>query len=368
MKNIRAFFKRVQKKVELRRKLASFVSIISQKEILIGVGALVSVGLIVVLSIAFTINQDVDVVGWSEQQEDVIRHPLTGEILSGELSELPQVFGVMVENSADAWPLSGLDQAFLVIEAPVEASIPRFIAFFSEDQAVDKIGPVRSARPYYIDWNDGLQAIYAHVGGSPEALELIKNTFNTFDLNQFWNADYFYRQNSTRYAPHNVYTSSQLLSQAMDDQFGDLENPEYDLWKFAPDAPTSNPKSITIDWTEGTTYDIGWMYQAQTNNYLRMQGSRTMKMEDGAVIETNNVAIISTDIRIIDNEGRRSIVTTGEGDALIVQNGEVFLARWKKDDHDDRLKFYTSDGYEISFNAGKTWIEIVSSLSQVEVE
>lgn len=367
MNKIRTTIKRIQKKVELRGKLASFVSFLKQKEILIGLSVLLLVGIIAIAVVSLTLKQPQEIVSDFFEQE-VSRHPLTGQIINEELEDLPQVFGVMIENSADAWPLSGLDQAFLVIEAPVEGSIPRFIAFFSDGQVVDKIGPVRSARPYYIDWNDGLQAMYTHVGGSPEALELIKSTYNTLDLNQFWYADFFYRQNSTRYAPHNVYTTVELLKEAFDEVFSDIEDPSYDIWQFADDQPVETPSSISIDWSDGTTYDVGWKYQAETNSYTRYQGFSEMKMEDGSIIEANNIAIISTDIRIIDNEGRRSIVTVGSGDALIVQNGEVYLARWEKKDHDDRLKFYTADGYEISFNAGNTWIEVVSSLSQVEIE
>jgi len=376
MTKIRKSKERVQKKVELKSKLASFVSFAKQKEILIGIGALVLVAIIALAVVLLTIGGPIEIV---EEifEEQIPRHPLTGQILEEELDELPQVFGVMVENSADAWPLSGLDEAFLVIEAPVEGSIPRFIAFYGSDSEVDKVGPVRSARPYYVDWNDGLQAIYTHVGGSPEALELIANTYETLDLNQFWYADYFYRLNGTRFAPHNVYTDIEMLTEALGDVFDDIDEPDYDVWEFANDAPAEgtepvegveNPSSISIDWTDYTTYDVAWEYQVETNDYLRYQGSYVMELEDGATIEANNIAVIATDIRIIDSEGRRSIVTVGEGDALIVQNGEVYLARWRKDDHDDRLQFYTPDGYEISFNAGSTWIEIVSSLSQIEIE
>ncbi|MBT3230633.1 DUF3048 domain-containing protein [Candidatus Uhrbacteria bacterium] len=367
MKKIRKQDKRVQKKAEQRKGLASFVSFAKQKEILVGVGALILVGAIALLVFGLTVDGPVDIV---EEifEEQIPRHPLTGAVLDEELEELPQVFGVMVENAADAWPLSGIDEAFLVIEAPVEASIPRFIAFFGSDSEVEKIGPVRSARPYYIDWNDGLQAIYTHVGGSPEALELIKSTYDTLDLNQFWYADYFYRENGTRYAPHNVFTDIEMLVEAWADVFGDVDEPDYDVWEFADDAPVGVGKSVSIDWTDGTTYDVSWEYQPETNDYLRYQGLSVMTLEDGDTVEANNIAVIATDIRVIDNEGRRSIVTEGGGDALIIQNGEMYLARWKKSDHDDRLKFYTADGYEISFNAGSTWIEIVSSLSQVETE
>lgn len=336
------------------------------KELIISISALFVVAIIAVAVVLSFVNGNN-----SEGQsliEDIFvkesRHPLTGELLLEDYKQLPQVFGVMIENSADAWPLSGLDQAFLVIEAPVEAGIPRFIAFFSEESKAEKIGPVRSARTYYLDWNDELDAVYAHVGGSPEALNLIAKEYKTIDLNQFWQSEYFYRQNGTRYAPHNVYTTSDLLISALEEL--NLDQPNYDVWQFTDGVPVENPVSIEIDFADGVYYDITWEYDVLTNSYLRYQGLGVMEMLDGAVIYADNIAVISTDIRVIDGEGRLSLTTVGEGDALIIQNGEMYLARWQKDDREDRLQFYTSDGYEISFNAGTTWIEIVSSLSQID--
>ncbi len=308
--------------------------------------------------------------GGSEPESTAInRHPLTGEIISEPLMVLPQVFGVMVENAADAWPLTGLDQAFLVIEAPVEGGIPRFISFFTDDQTVDKIGPVRSARPYYLDWNDELDAIYSHVGGSPEALDLIKYTYDTIDLNQFWYADFFYRQNGNRYAPHNVYTNSDLLAQAIDalkSQGKLVDPPVYESWQFKDDQPVAAEaaKSLNVDFASGSVYDVDWKYQPETNDYLRYQAGSVMRMTDDAIITANNVIVLAMDIRVVDNVTRRHIQTVGSGDALIVQDGEAYLARWSKESRTDRLRFYTQDGYEISLNAGKTWIEIVPSLSQ----
>lgn len=301
-------------------------------------------------------------------QATLYRHPLTGAVIPESLTILPQVFGIMVENSADAWPLSGLDQAFLVIEAPVEGGIPRFISFFSDDQIVDKIGPVRSTRPYYIDWNDELDAIYGHVGGSPEALDLIKYTYETIDLNQFWYSDYFYRQNGTRYAPHNVYTDSNLLVEAevkLKEQGEITEEPNYESWSFKDNRPIGeSAKSLTVDFAPGLVYDVDWKYQSDTNSYLRYQAGTVMKMTDGALILANNVIVLATDIRVIDNVTRRHIQTVGEGDAVISQDGETYSARWKKESRISRLRFYTLDGYEISLNAGKTWIEIVEDIGQ----
>lgn len=301
----------------------------------------------------------------TEQREEQLRHPLTGEELKKKLKNYPQVFGVMVENSADAWPLVGIDEAFLVIEAPVEAGIPRFITFFSEDAETEKIGPVRSARPYYLDWNDELAAVYAHVGGSYQALDLIKYDYETIDLDQFYQSEYFYRQNGTRYAPHNVYTSAELLKSSLDEL--SLGKPDYQAWLFKSDepiVPASAATSLAVDFAEGSTYDVKWQYDSENNDYVRYQGNSEMIMENGARVTADNVIAIATDIRTIDDEGRKSIVTVGQGDALLVQDGQNYLIRWKKEERTGRLKFYTPDGEEVLLNAGKTWIEIVSTLSQ----
>ncbi len=365
-----------KKKSKRFNRLASFVKKIKKRikifikdysEVLIAFCALIAALFIVGLTLfVVRVPSNIREVIQLDFQE---RHPLTGRFIDEKLDHLPQVFGVMVENSADAWPLSGLDEAFLVIEAPVEGNIPRFIAFFSEDSDFGKIGPVRSARPYYLNWNDELQAVYAHVGGSPEALELIKSTYSTIDLNQFFQSEYFYRQTTNnRFAPHNVYTTGNLLISSLDEL--DLSEPSYFSWLFKDDSPINSDDavSVEIDFADGMTYDVFWEYNAEKNSYLRYQAGDVMRMEDNEPIYANNVIVIATDIRVIDNEGRKSLQTIGEGDALIVQDGEAYVARWIKSEHDNRLRFYTYDGYGISFNSGVTWIEVVSDLSDTEIK
>lgn len=378
MRRVHRFLRTLRKKVGPLDRLASFVGKsrkkekniwVKYREIWIGALLLLITAVLILIGVLATVDRVAPPIAevLDIKQEQDARHPLTGERLVMEYETLPQVFGVMVENAADAWPLSGVDEAFLVIEAPVEGNIPRFITFFSEESTVEKLGPVRSARPYYVDWNDELDAVYAHVGGSPEALDLIKYDYDTIDLNQFYQSEYFYRQNSGRYAPHNVFTDSDRLILALDEL--ELDEPAYESWQFKDDAPVDGPgSSIAVDWQDGTTYDVTWEYQSETNDYLRWQGRSIMKMEDGDTITVNNVVVIAADIRTIDNVGRKRIETVGEGDALFAMDGEVFLGRWKKDERTQRLRFYTHEGDEISFNAGQTWIEVIWGLDQVEIE
>lgn len=287
------------------------------------------------------------------------RHPLTGEKIDKRYETLPQVFAIMVENSADAWPIRGIEEAFLVIEAPAEGDIPRFITFFSDEAEVEKLGPVRSARPYYVEWATAFDAVYGHVGGSPEGLDLIASMENFLDLNQFYQSEYYWRQTTNgRYAPHNVFTSAKRFISSLDEL--QPPTPEYEYFTFKDDAPVDEgAKSISIDWSSGSTYDVDWEYRSETNDYFRTQG--------GSEYIANNVVVMATDIRVIDEKGRKKLVTIGEGDALFAQDGEVFLGRWKKTSADGPLKFFTHAGDEISFNAGKTWIEVVRGLDQVDI-
>ena len=284
----------------------------------------------------------------------IFRHPLTGELVETEI-ERPQVFAVMVENSAEAWPLSGVEDAFLVIEAPVEAKIPRLLAFYYAGQEVEKIGPVRSARPYYLDWASEFGAMYVHCGGAPEALSLLADG-ELSDLNEFWNSEYFWRS-ATRSAPHNVYTSSELLEKAA------VSIPEfsYGLWTFKDGEPLEDSSNSNLKIEDGLAYFTEWRYDASNNNYVRWQGGEEVKTFDGEQILADNVAVVYTSISIIDAIGRREIETVGEGDALVLQDGRKINAVWKKEAADERLRFYAEDGKEIVWNSGKTWVEVVST-------
>lgn len=349
--------------------LSKFNAVIRKKDnLLIIVAVSAAVMVMLAVTIAFLLkpakyNQDDAILsGVSTDDTQALRHPLTGAVLNEALEQLPQVFGVMIENSADAWPLTGLEDAFLVIEAPVEGNIPRFIAFFSAEADTSKLGPVRSARPYYIDWASEFEAVYAHVGGSPAALDKLA-TAPVHDLNEFSQGEYFWRDN-TRYAPHNAYSSLDKLNKSLTEL--KLQPPHYLAWKFKDSTPGSCVPGQTclsahLDWGGGDTYDLDLLYNTETEQYLRAESNYT----NGPRLLVDNVIVMATDISVIDNVGRRSVRTIGEGDALIFEDGTMTLGKWKKPTATDRLRFYDAAGHEVVFNAGHSLIEVVPALSAV---
>src|SRR3989344_7322518 len=132
-----------------------------------------------------------------------------------EANQVSLAAAIMVENQIDARPPSGLAQAKIVYEILTEATITRFLAIYDLSENLQKIGPVRSARPYFIDLALEYGALYAHSGGSPAALERLKDDDSISNLDEFfgYNSGYFWRDNQ-RSAPHNLYTSSSLLAEA----------------------------------------------------------------------------------------------------------------------------------------------------------
>ena len=301
------------------------------------------------------------------QETPVIRDPFTGEAID-QASEGSRVACVMVENSADAWPLSGIENAFLVIEAPVEGSIPRFMACFTEGVDVEKIGPVRSARPYYVSWASGFQhALYAHVGGSPEVLEILAASKDVIDLNEFWNGFSFWRDGA-RYAPHNSYTSSNLLWAAADRLGASsvvspgwvYENPEYEIGKKPCD-------DVVVDWASAPIYGFTWSCDKETGTYIRYQGSAVMNTAQKSY-DASNVIIMEVSITSIDEVDRRHIVTEGMGNARVCSQGRCRDAVWHKEGINKPLQFFVSyPDKPMVFAPGKTWIEVVEDLGAVQV-
>jgi len=289
--------------------------------------------------------------------ENEIRHPLTGEIIEEEIH--PELYAVIVENSLDAWPQSGVEDAFLVIEAPVEGNITRWLTFYSGDTETKKIGPVRSARPYFVELALGFDSLLAHVGGSPEGLALIKST-NTYDVDEFFYGRYFWRAKD-RYAPHNAYTETDRLKKVWDDKVKSPQKYQEILFKSEPEGRDTELEidDIKINF-HNTAYNVTWKYDAKTNTYKRNQVGVKHKMASKQQLYANNLIEVKTDISVIDNVGRKRIRTIGEGDAVIYQNGEEIEVTWKKEKAANMMRFYDDQNQEITLLPGKTWIEITS--------
>jgi len=288
--------------------------------------------------------------------------PLTGRVVESETIAKRPVTAIMIENSPDARPQSGLKQADTVVEAVAEGGVTRFMAAYLESTP-DYIGPIRSARPYYVDYALAFDASYAHVGGSPEALSDIK-TLGVKDLDQFFNPDAYFRINS-RYAPHNMYSDFTKLD-ALNQSKG------YTSSKFTPferkidvaQTPTANSVSFSLS---GATYNPTFTYDAATNSYIRSQAGNTHNdFKSGEPINPKVVVALVLDK---SSDGYNTIYqTSGSGTAYIFQDGIVSQGSWNKPDRKSSVTLTDKNGLPMKLNAGQTWITLIGSPSDIDYQ
>ncbi len=265
---------------------------------------------------------------------------------------------VMIENHPDARPVSGLSLASVVIEAPVEGGITRFMALYDATSTLEETGPVRSARPYFVDWANGFHASYFHVGGSPEALDKIKTLPNFVDVNEFAYGTSFWRD-SRRVAPHNVYTDKERMDVILGRKQA-TGTRAVEAWHFidmASSTDRGDVKSVRIPY--GGSFNVTWNYTAERGVYVRNQGAVAQKDRDGSPIEVNNVVVIKTEQQVLDNVGRLRVRTTGNGEALAYRDGRKFILRWRRM-AGEPIRFEGDDGAEFLFTRGKTWIQVTT--------
>jgi hypothetical protein len=282
--------------------------------------------------------------------------PLTGSEVADEATTKQAVTAIMIENSPDARPQSGLADAGVVYEAIAEGGITRFLTLHQEDKP-QLIGPVRSVRLYYVEWAAPYNASIAHVGGSLFALNEVRNG-NYRDIDQFFNSASYWRA-TDRYAPHNVYTSFEKLD-ALNASKGYTTSsftgfPRQD--GKASKAPNATSISLTIS---GPLYDSTYAYDASANNYKRSEGGEPHLDREKGQITADVVVALKVDMTLILEDGyREQITTTGSGVADIFENGTVQEVTWHKDSRAGQLYFTDASGKSVSLNRGKTWITAI---------
>ncbi len=285
----------------------------------------------------------------------VFNSNLTGAKVTESESALP-VTAVMIENSPDARPQAGLKDAGVVYEAVAEGGITRFLTLFQESQP-EYIGPIRSVRPYYLDWLVPFDAPVAHVGGSAEALAQIRNE-GLKDLDYGFNSNYYQRV-SNRYAPHNVYTSRAKLLELQNSK--DWSTSTFTGWGRKDDSPIATPNAKTIDFNISSfLYNPHYDYDVTTNSYVRSQAGKPHVDEKTGQQITPKVVIAAIMPKSIHPDGVHTIYgTSGSGKAFIFQDGTVTVGKWEKKDRKSPMIFKAANEAVIPLNRGNTWISAV---------
>ena len=302
---------------------------------------------------------------WEQTSEDgKVRSYLTGEFVDPKYGRQRPI-ACMIENTKACMPQQGISNAGVIYEAVVEGGITRMMAVFDDYTGHDKIGNVRSSRPYYVYWASEYDAIYTHAGGNPAAFELIddKNLVDNINLlknegKKGVNAGY-----RTGKSEHTLYTYSEGFEKGIEKQGYDMTLPaDYQPhFKFAQNGNSlengEDCQAIQLYYYTNKPY---WIYNEDDGLYYRYEfNQKQIDGETGNQLTAKNIII--QDVEWFTYQGSQYLgylLSYNEGTGKYITNGKMIDIKWKKDGDTDVTHYYdAASGEEIQLNIGQTWIQ-----------
>ena len=312
------------------------------------------------------------------EENGKIQSYLTGQWTSTSQA-LRRPIAVMIPNNRPAMPQYGLSRAGIIYEAPVEGRITRLMAVFEDFDDLDRIGPVRSSRDYFIYVAMGYEAIYCNWGLARPYVEELINRPDYYNISMgvagIHNPadDAFDRVKRPGYATE---FTGYLMTDGL---FAAVERLGYD-WNydenhvapflFAADGVTADyedceeavliyPGGVSESNSGGYgTYHPYFRYDADKRLYYRYQdGEEQIDEYNGEQLAVSNVVFQYCHGEVRDDHDYLAFGVHGEGDAVVFTGGRAIRGTWSRYDGDfTPARFYDEAGDEIIFNQGKTWI------------
>lgn len=275
---------------------------------------------------------------------------------------------VIVENAADARPQTGLDMADLVYEAMAEGGISRFMAVYVRE-APSVVGPVRSARHYFVNIAAELGAPLVHFGASPQAYDQLAAT-GLPSVDGIKGSTAIWRE-SRRAAPHNAYTSIPAARASLADAWPRPRTVLPIASGLSP-SPSPSPQARTAQRLELAfrpwPYRVRFDYDERQRTYVRStDGEIHRDARTGEPLRAGSVAVLTVPASVIDGSGRLDLALRGEGDLALISDGMVERGRWQKRTAAEPMRFVAPTGVMLPPGAGPVWIEIVQPETLVEI-
>lgn len=282
-------------------------------------------------------------------------------------------FAVMIDNEGvRVLPQGGLNKAQIIYEIIVEGGETRLMpVFFGVDPTM--IGPVRSARHYFLDYALEYDAVYVHYGQSPKALSDIKtlkiNNINglyagkavfwdlTKDKNN-WQDSYTSMEKLKLYTDKLKYRTSTQKDMVFEYNESDVE-------------PSSSDIAQEVELRYSSAYNCGFKFDAQSGMYLRYRkGKPQMERVSGEQLKAKNIVIQIVKTSPIDGDpkGRMEVETTGKGKGYYITDGKKTDITWSKSSRTEPTVYRLKDGTKLRLNSGQTWVQIMPSQGKVTIK
>ena len=273
-------------------------------------------------------------------------------------------FAIMINNASDARKVqSGLQDAFIIYEIIVEGGITRYLALFM-DQETARIGSIRSARHYFLDYALENDAIYVHHGQSPQA----KNDFSNLGIDRIEVNEKTtgWRDKTLNVSyEHTLFTSIEKLKKGIKsirtDRNQDLllnySVEEIDMAKIDNAQEANN---VSIKYSGGTT--SSYEYDKENKVYKRyVNGKEHKDYETNEQYTFKNIITYQVNNYTLndgENKGRQELENIGSGSGYYISNGYSIPIKWEKKSRSSQTKYYYENGEELKVNDGNTFIQI----------
>ena len=254
---------------------------------------------------------------------------------------------ILIDN-AEGYPQSGLVQASIVVEMPVEGGLTRLMPLYHESDP-PQVGPVRSARDYFVRVSGSYDGVLVHDGGSPSALQAIEQS-PTPTLNAFTRGDLFVRV-SERGAPYNLYSTGDALRRAVNRiRTGGVRSVSGVIYRPPQDA--REVAEVTVRF--GGTYQTGFTYQPTVASYRWVRNGTPAVDAVGEQVRADAILVAEIEARPFPNDpaGRLYVPLDG-GPATLYVRGRAVDGRWSMD---EGVRFHTADGEDLDLRPFKTWM------------
>ncbi len=281
-------------------------------------------------------------------------------------------FAVMIDNHKDAWPQAGLQQAYMVYEIIVEGGETRLMALF-KGADVEKIGPVRSARHYFIDYAMENDAIYTHFGESPQASSDIKK-FSINEIDGIAEDGTTFTRVRDKASPHNAVTSTEkLLTSAKNKKYRTTSDKESVLNYVVDEVNLENGQgAVSVTIPHSQLQNVKYEYDEENKVYERYaRGKEQTDWVTGNPITVKNIIITFCDNYTLsdkENKGRQGLKNIGTFDGYYITNGKAIKIKCIKEARDKQTVYQDLEGNEINVNDGNTFVNICPTSAKVVLE
>lgn len=293
--------------------------------------------------------------------------PLTGEPAPhGVVPDRPAL-AIKVENAPEARPQTGLNDADVVFEEPVEGGYTRFIAVYQCAQS-PRVGPVRSGRTTDPDVLVQFgRPILGYAGAVQPVTDAITRA-GLIDVNYIVAAR-AYTRDDARVAPHNLYTTTRALYRAARAH----EGAPAPVFGYDPEVTTKAKRVGSAHLPFSSVSDVHWSWSGKRDVWLRSHGAAPHETTDGGQVSAKNVVVLSVEVRpghILDAAGNPSpvVTLTGSGPAYVLRDGRMIRATWERERLADVTGLLARDGSEIALAPGRTWVELLPSDIEVTTQ